>query len=30
VNAIRKAHAGEMLIDPAVAKLLTQRLRSKG
>jgi DNA-binding NarL/FixJ family response regulator len=29
-NAIRKAHAGEMLIDPAVAKLLTQRLRSKG
>jgi DNA-binding NarL/FixJ family response regulator len=29
-NAIRKAHAGEMLIDPAVAKLLAQRLRSKG
>jgi DNA-binding NarL/FixJ family response regulator len=28
-NAIRKAHAGEMLIDPAVAKLLAQRLRSK-
>ena len=29
-NAIRKAHAGEMLIDPAVAKLLAQRLRAKG
>jgi class 3 adenylate cyclase/FixJ family two-component response regulator len=29
-NAIRKAHAGEMLIDPAVAKVLAQRLRAKG
>jgi DNA-binding NarL/FixJ family response regulator/class 3 adenylate cyclase len=28
-NAIRTAHAGEMHIDPAVAKVLTQRLRSK-
>jgi CheY-like chemotaxis protein/class 3 adenylate cyclase len=29
-NAIRKAHAGEMLIDPAVAKVLAQRLRARG
>jgi len=28
-NAIRSAHAGEVHLDPAVAKLLTQRLRSK-
>ena len=28
-NAIRSAHAGEMHLDPAVAKLLTQRLRAK-
>jgi class 3 adenylate cyclase/ActR/RegA family two-component response regulator len=29
-NAIRKAHAGEMLIDPAVAKVLAERLRARG
>jgi DNA-binding NarL/FixJ family response regulator len=28
-NAIRSAHAGEMHLDPAVAKLLTQRLRAR-